>query len=389
MKAGYSVVDQLQNQLKKRASFLNKSIAIIVLISFTLLNTSYNSIGYAEPPLGSNHPHHGISQVDPMTLIGTLKLPEELGSIQETYMPQDLVAAKPDKFVIYLQSAHTNYDSESNTKKLIQFFQNEYGLPLVLLEGGEGRLDSLFFKSFPDQDLKRKILEGYAERGELSGGEIASILDDQHDTRYFGIEDQALYDENKTAFLSAMGKENEILNVLNQIERELAERSKIELNENSKVFLNQRKAFEREEIDLMEYVKELKTLFEKAGAGLPRPLKGKGEAASLLQSVSLGNVSIEKGTFKTFSSQFPELHKIITAQTHETRFKGENFDAAMTQMIQAFQAKILPKLPKAKQMEINQMIQMQKIGHLSEGMLVKQIEDLSREMNFFFEVPQA
>ena len=195
----------MENKQTLRITLATRATAFFVLISFTLLNTSYYPSLHAETPQKSFHPNHGISQADPMTIIGSLKLSEELGTIQDQFIP-DGDSGQPDQLIIYLRNAHSNYDAETNTRKLIQFFQEQYGLPLVLLEGGEGHLDSLFFKSFPDEALKEKVLNEYVRKGELSGGEIASILGDASNSRYYGIETQKLYDEDKDAFLRASEK---------------------------------------------------------------------------------------------------------------------------------------------------------------------------------------
>ena len=69
--------------------------------------------------------------------------------------------------------------------------------------------------------MKEELLNEYVENGELSGGEVASILNDQVQTDYYGIERQALYDQNKQAFLGAIEKEVQILNRLYEIEDQL------------------------------------------------------------------------------------------------------------------------------------------------------------------------
>ncbi|MBI4358024.1 MAG: hypothetical protein HY584_01870 [Candidatus Omnitrophica bacterium] len=381
--------------MKEKSNLINRFIAFLVLISFTLLNTSYRTYGYAETPppdgvpqgKGSVHPHHGISQADPMALIGSLKLPEELGTIQEVYVP-DVFGKEPlsspiitsgsdkklDRLVIYLQSAHANYDSETNSKRIIEFLQKEYNLPLVLLEGGEGALDSLFFKSFPDEGLKEKALLDYVRKGDLSGGEISSILNEAHHTKYFGIEAEGLYEENKEAFLRAIEREDEIRAALEKIEAELIAQSKTIFTEKVQFFYEKHSAFHAEEVNLMEYIKELKEFYETAS-------ERSGETDSVHGSFG--------SRIRRFELDYPELGKILAAQSNEKRFEGEDFDVAMTKMVQAFREKVLPRLPKPKQVEMNQLIQMQRIGHLSEGLLVKRIEQLSREMNFVFQTPEV
>ncbi|HLD56507.1 MAG TPA: hypothetical protein VJA00_02700, partial [Candidatus Omnitrophota bacterium] len=325
---------------------IQKTIAFFLLISFTLLNTSQNSFTYAETLPVSSASHHGIKKANPNALLGSFELPEELGIIQERFIPQDFKEAQ--KFVIYVQSAHTNYDSESNTKKLIEFFQKDFGLDLVLLEGGAGSLDSLYFKSFPDSETKQKILNDYLKKGDLSGGEIASILNENFDTQYYGIEEPSLYDQNKAAFLKAIEKESDISKRLDQIESNL--NGKIDqLSEKAKHFLEKERAFRSEQIDLLEYVKEL------------------------------GPVG----------SDFPELAKLLQASESEVRIKKGDVDATVTQVIKTFQEKILPKLSKPQQMEMNQMIQMYRLGHLGHGLLIKRIEDLGKSQNLFFDTPEV
>ncbi len=331
-----------------------KIIAFFVLISFTLLNVVINpNYSYAQHLVEGIAPSTKANFVDLIKLFDLLSLPEELGSIQDKFTPKE---GKSDQLVLYLQDAHTNYDSEINVRRLIRHFQKEYHLPLVLLEGGEGKLDSLFFKSFPDEKTKEKILNDYVSKGELSGGEVASILNEEYDTDYYGIETQALYNENKQAFLKAMEKEKEISTLLTQIESELMQKSDASFSDPVKTFREKQKAFREESIDLIEYLKMLKAFSPKE---------------------------------QSFQDHYPELEKILTAESNEKRFKGEDFDAAMTQLIKTFQQKVLPKLPREKQIEINQMIQLYRIGQLNQGMLVDRMEQISKEMNFSLRAPQV
>ena len=347
-------------------SYTTKAIAFFVLSSFTLLNTFNPTFSYAQIVPSSTVPLS--KNLDLAKIAESLAIPESMGTIQKRFWPEK----GNDQLIIYVQNAHSNLDSERNTQNLIAYFQKELNLPLVLLEGGEGKLDNLFFKSFPDKELKEKLLNDYLKKGDLSGGETASILFDQYDTEYYGIENQALYDQNKKSFLEAIGKEPEISRRLDTIQQELNRKAKSVLNENSLKFREKSESFQKEGIDLMEYAKFLRELYEQVGAGFPRPSHMKGEATSPLPMIDA----------------YPELSKILNAEQNEKRFKNEDVDAATTQMIQTFQKKALPKLPKSKQMEINQMIQMHRIGHLGQGALVQHLEKVAKETNFFFETPE-
>ena len=350
---------------ERRDRYGKKIIAFFVLISFTLLNVFNTSFSYAQivPISPSPIDFSNLPQV-----VEQLLVPEELGTIQERFIPSENQAGP---LIVYIQNAHANLDSERSTQELIAHFQKELHLPLVLLEGGEGKLDNLFFKSFPAKELKEKLLNDYLAKGDLSGGETASILLDQYDTKYYGIEDQTLYLENKKAFLEAVSQEELITKRLDLIQQELDQKAKSVLGPDSLKFKDQKKAFEREEIDLMEYLKVL---------------------ASLTQNVIPTEAGIQElgSPAKAFGDdKYPELSKILNADEKEKAFKIEDIDAATTQMIHAFQKNVLQKLPKAKQMEINQMIQMHRIGHLGQGMLVKHLEQTAKNVNYFFDTPDV
>jgi protein-L-isoaspartate(D-aspartate) O-methyltransferase len=344
----------------KKNNLFFRMIGFFVLTFFTGTTISpslRNKTGiiYAETLQGRILPRHGMNLVNPMEIVGSLKLPEELGTIQETYLPTAF-SNSANRLVIYLQDAHANYDSATNIHKMIQLLQENYGVPLVFLEGGEGKLDSLFFQSFPDNKLKARVLEGYLKRGELSGSEVASILRED-ETEYYGIETQSLYHQNKQALLESIKKEKEILDLLSRLESELEERGAKYFSKMTKLFHAKQKKFRKEFLNLEAYVKFLKDLFHDTS-------KKKGAAPRPIQRPA------------AFSGLFPELNKILAVTAAEKRLGSKDFDRAVIRWIQHFQAKVLPQLSKEKQMEIGGMIQKYRIGELSPGLLVKRMEEL-------------
>ena len=103
-------------------------------------------------------------------------------------------------------------------------------------------------------------MNDYVSRGELSGGEVASILNEAYETEYYGIEAQTLYNQNKEAFIKALDQNPKIDQALNEIETQLEAETKTSLSNPSRTFYEQKKSFKREEIDLVEYLKSLKEL---------------------------------------------------------------------------------------------------------------------------------
>ncbi|MFA6601165.1 MAG: LOG family protein [Candidatus Omnitrophota bacterium] len=234
------------------------SVCFLLLDVHTFSGYFSQQQAYAGSLQASANPRHGMKQAEPVEIIGSLALPAELGTIQESFVPAAYRAGTP--FVFFLQNAHTVYDSEKNIRDLIGSVRERYGLDLVLLEGGEGKLDSLFFDSFPDIKIRQRVLEDYLQKGELTGGEVASSWGDSSGTRYFGIEEQALYRENKKAFLEASGSSARLLKILAERREDLLRRGEGVLSEPVSAFLEKKEAWAKGEIDLPAYLKELKNL---------------------------------------------------------------------------------------------------------------------------------
>ena len=346
--------------------YARKITAFFVLISFTLLIIFDPTFTYAEVLQGSSLPSHGTTVVDPITLIGTLELPEELGMIEERFIPPK---DPEQKLILFLQSVHTNKDSETHVRELIARFEKEFALPLVLLEGGSGPLDSLFFKSFPDRAIKEGLLKEYVEKGDLSGGEAASILDDASTAEFYGIEDQKLYQANKDAFLAAVDQEKEALSLIKRLESDLIKSAAGKLSGESQTYIKESAAFHADQLDLLGYLKELNDLFE-YGQKLELTRRSTHDSA-------VGRLEVSRGRFTRFHESYPNLAKVLKIEDAQKKVSKTEVDIAASQMIEAFRKGVLPKLAKDEQMEINGLIQMHQIGQFGPGMLVAKMRHLA------------
>jgi len=140
-----------------------------------------------------------------------LSVPEEIGSIQETFKGLN------ERVVFVIQDAHEIPDAQRNIQRLVDYLQIQYGIRVVALEGAASDLDPQIFKSFPDQALLRKVFEQYFDQGELAGG-TASAIFNLEAAAYYGVEDWSLYEEGLGHYLAAM--EGEV-----NIQKELEVRS--------------------------------------------------------------------------------------------------------------------------------------------------------------------
>ena len=126
------------------------------------------NLTYAQGPLHIPLP---TEQKMGMPLPEHLNIPDTIGSIQEEFM-----AEKKGPFVVFIQDAHVIVDAQSNIDNLIRHLQDKYGIRLVALEGGKGRMDPTLLRTFPDGNIKKHVMEGYLERGEMTGVRPAKTI---------------------------------------------------------------------------------------------------------------------------------------------------------------------------------------------------------------------
>ncbi len=85
---------------------------------------------------------------------------------------------------------------------MIEHFQKSADARAIYLEGASGVLDPLLLKTYPNQNLLKKILEEYLEASELPGSVAAAVLSPNPGV-FEGVEKWALYEEGVHLFLKA------------------------------------------------------------------------------------------------------------------------------------------------------------------------------------------
>jgi len=215
----------------------------------TALSFSFTSILWGEPILSLPQKETSRSS---LISVKRVRVPSELGVVQKRYE-----ASAKSPAIILIQDAHSIPDAQRNIYRLIQHFQTEYGVPLVALEGASERLDPQMFRSFPEKELLREVLEGYFERGELAGGTAAAVFspEEAKGTLFHGIEENSSYETGLGLYLEAMKQEPQLLQEIGERKALLRER--------------QEKTYSR---PLLEIDKSLTTFYENQNS-LPGVLK--------------------------------------------------------------------------------------------------------------------
>ncbi len=226
---------------------LLKAITLCTLIAF---GTSSVSFGQTSSPALTS------SLLEIKKIPKKIELPEELGTVQEEYRaPGD----KP--WIVFIQDAHAVIDAQNNIRALIEYFQHQYGIQLVALEGGKGKVDTTLFRTFRDERVKKKVMEEYLGRAEVNGAVMASIFNPDEGV-YYGIENWPLYERNYLAYLRAMRQKEKILSELKTLREGLDEKRAVVYSPELNEFHEKVQAFREDQgklMPLLEYIKRKKT----------------------------------------------------------------------------------------------------------------------------------
>jgi len=178
-------------------------------------------------------------------------LPESLGHVESFYD-----AGQDAPFVFIVQDAHAVVDAQRHIQELILYLEKTAGVRLVGVEGAEGILDPVLFRSFPDSFIKHKVFESYLQAGELTGAELAA-LDPEGQSRIFGIEDWSLYEDNHRAYLRTAEKKVSADSALENLHTILRQKRKDVFNPGLLAFHSLREDFYSEKSGLPELLKGL------------------------------------------------------------------------------------------------------------------------------------
>lgn len=291
----------------------------VVILTFLFTN-----ISWAQPAVQGQ----AVSAMPVMkVLTEKLEIPEDLGSIQAEHRAGD-----GSPYVVYIQDAHAILDAQTKIEKLIGYLQDEYGIGLVALEGGEGELDPTLLRTFPDEFVKRRVMESYLRRGELTGAQMAAIFHPGN-AAYFGIEDWKIYEENYLAYLKTREKQEIVFSKLNEIKAGLDQERETIYSQGLNEFHKKVSGFYDQKTSLLDLLKHLKT-----SGRIPDSAKyphlvivfdSIGDADSVLQSENLDIAirNMASGFKKKYVSRLDPQEQRKFNEFHQTFLSGQ-IDAA-------------------------------------------------------------
>jgi len=231
-----------------------------------------------------------------------IKIPQDLAKIQESYQ------GKKKKLIIHIQDAHCNYDGQKKSAKILEELIKNYGLKLILVEGGSGDVSLSYLRNYGTQELREKVAEEYLKKGEIAGEEYLDIVSDLPFNLY-GVETDELYNVHLATFWKVEETKNKMLKGTSEL-KTLADDLKQRVYNKDLKELEQRKAdYEEERITVVDYYDYLGTLAQKLNVDL---------------------------------TETPEFKKFIEAARFEKDIKSEGITADAKELIEKL-VKVLPE----------------------------------------------
>lgn len=234
-----------------------------------------------------------------------IDIPSRLGAVQETY---EANSAMPNagRTIINIQDAHCNYEAQKNMSGLLDYLAKEYGLKLILVEGGSGDVGLSFLRGYADKKAREEVADKYLREGKISGEEYLDIVSERP-IELYGIEDPALYEAHLDSF-------NKVDSIRAQGLKELSELSQVVESLKPHIYgpelmkLEEEKSgYEARTVTLSEYCRYLSGMAEKKGLDLYNypQLAAFSETARLEKGVEPQKVESQRSAF------LKELAKVL------------------------------------------------------------------------------
>ncbi|HOX54472.1 MAG TPA: hypothetical protein PLC32_03390 [Candidatus Omnitrophota bacterium] len=166
------------------------------------------------------------------------------------------------KTIIYIQDAHCNYEAQKNIANILEHLIKEQGIKMVFVEGGSKDSTLSYLRGYGSKEALKSIAEKQLKEGKISGEEYLNLTSDLN-FEIYGIEDTGLYNEQRDAFLKIDGYKAELLKFADSLQGALEQlKQKVYSSELRDLEAN-RKAFEKDQIQLVSYIDYLNNLCQK------------------------------------------------------------------------------------------------------------------------------
>ncbi|MDR2192338.1 MAG: hypothetical protein LBO62_05640, partial [Endomicrobium sp.] len=139
-------------------------------------------------------------------IFGDFSLPYSYGKIVSSHF------AASDRLVISIQDLHCHPGVQKNISKIIEFFDDKYGVANVFLEGAYGDIDTSWLSSEINLGKKTDLLDKMLETGRLTGAEYFSAVKSRNGL-IKGLESKRIYMDNLQR-LGRIAQDREKINLI-------------------------------------------------------------------------------------------------------------------------------------------------------------------------------
>lgn len=192
-----------------------------------------------------------------------IRIPDAVGHVVQIRLP-DEASGSGRPVVVHIQEAHVHEEAQRNLSRILEHLIRQYGLKLVLVEGGSGAMDLAHLRRFASVAHRTEVAERYLTRGLISGEEYLQLSSD-YPLSLWGVEEPALYRANFDALQQAHDARPPLEAILATV-KEAVEALKPRVYPEPLKELDQKTAaFETAALELDDYVAFLTPLANRAG----------------------------------------------------------------------------------------------------------------------------
>lgn len=176
-------------------------VCLVTLAAFLFNTISYDvvwAVGMPSALTGRGSDRAGGSGILKELHVDTFTLPGYLGRIKDSYK-----AGNTNKTIIHIQDAHCNYYAQHKISEIIEYFNKQYGINTVNLEGGAKNYDLSIFTDINDKAIRNKVSDYFVKEGLVNGAEYFTINNPEK-TILWGIEDTKLYLDNLNVYRESL-----------------------------------------------------------------------------------------------------------------------------------------------------------------------------------------
>lgn len=257
-------------------------------------------------------------------VLRNLEIPAELGFIKETHVPK----TPTEKMIINIQDLHCNYKAQKNIAGILAYLTQTYGIKLISVEGGSGKIDTTFYQQLPDEKIKEQVADYFLREARINGTEYFAITTDRPIALY-GAEDAKYYDKNLDAFMRALPAREIILETIAVLENDLNILKNKTYNKKLRELDDHIVSYDNGEMGFEDYIEYISQLYDQEN--IKREFD---QVNQLVESINLKNsISLEKA-----EKQRKELIDYLTKNL--VRYEMEAFLKATV----AFKAKTMDNM---------------------------------------------